>query len=407
VEQLDPEVVAWVLTHGRDAVTEAAARLDQGDEPLAIGTSLRRILTGERSAFVLSAAAARLRAVAAGVDGASQLILTREAQEQASHPSVVRWRAARAGAALAHVRLPAARPLQDRCAGTGGDAVGMATHAAVLAVEQDAGRALLARDRASVLGVDVEVVVGDALNPALASRGAIVHADPDRRDATGRRARSLAQHRPSVSDLRGATGDAAGRLLTVAPGVDWADPDIAPDAEVCFLQVDRTLVEAVLCDGAAADPGTRARAVLLPEGLERTRADTILQLPVGPVGSHLLVPAVAATRARIHDAIGAEHGARRIARHRALLTSDAAIDSPWLGCEPVLAVLPGRAKALRAWLRDNPDHRVEVLLHGLDLNLRAFLRDAGRPATGPDDLRVHAIRRDDDAVLVVCGPSPQ
>jgi hypothetical protein len=161
-------------------------------------------------------------------------------------------------------------------------------------------------------------------------------------------------------------------------------------------------VEAVLETGTAAT--ARARAVLLPSGLVLERDRPSRHLDVGPVGTHLLVPATAAVRARLHDEVGRRHGARRLADRRALLTADAPVDDPFLTSERVLAVLPPRPRAVRAWLRDREGvaevPACEVLTHGIDHDPVAFLR-AADARRGPDGLRIHLVRRDDDGIAIV------
>lgn len=398
MEEVPEDLARWAVGPGLPVIAELADELAAGADVLVLGTSLRDQLDGAHAAFAMAAAETRLRAIEQGLPGAQDLVLTREALEQASHPAAAHWRAERA--CWARGRSGAA-DLQDRCAGTGADAAALAACGPVLAIERDPGRAVLARHRAAVLDVPVRVEVADALDPALDCHDAIVHADPDRRDTLGRRARRLAEHGPPVGSLLAATHDASGRLVTVTPGVAWDDPELPEDAEVVFLQHGDALLEAVVCTGSARRDGTRATAVLLDRGASRSRTSGERdELPVGDVRDLLLVPAPALVRARAHDALGRELGAMRLATRRALLTSDAVPDSPWLDVEVVEAVLPARAAALRDHLRGT-SRRVEVVLHGMQIDVRQWLRDAGRPATGPDDLRVHLVRRDHDAVAVL------
>lgn len=397
------EVARWAVGEGRSVIAEVAAALAGGEDALAVGTRLRARVEPDRAAFATAAAETRLRAIDQGIPGADRLVLTRESLEQASHPAAAAWRAERAASALAAASDPV---LQDRCAGTGGDAVALAAHAPVLAIERDPGRAVLAADRARVLSVPVEVRVDDALDPAIGCDGAVVHADPDRRDVTGRRARSLRSHGPPVGALVAATTAAAGRLVTVAPGVAWDDPDLPAGAEVAFLQHDGQLLEAVLCTGAARTRGVQATAVLLGAGVERTRRVGEREvLPTGPIGACLVDPVPALVRARLHDELGREVEAHRIATRLALLTCpELPPASPWYRREQVEAVLPARPGALREHLRGHGERRIEVVLHGIHLDVRQWLREAGSPPTGPHDLRVHLVRADDGAVAVLTAP---
>lgn len=398
MEQVPVELARWAVGPGLAVVADVTRRLDEGEGELAVGTRLREQHDVAQAAFAVAAAVARRRARELGVAAADELVLTREALEQASNPAVAAWRATQAAAARRDDE-----PVVDLCAGTGADAVALAAHGPVVAVEADPGRAVLAAHRAQVLGLDVEVVVGDALAQQQLVAGRVVHADPDRRDAAGRRARTLRGHRPPVGALLGATADARGRLVTVAPGTAWDDPDL-PDADVAFVQHDGTLVEAVLRTGDARESGARATAVLLPSGRTWTRPTGERErVAVRDVGAWLVDPSPALVRARLHDELARSLGAGRLARRRALLTTDA--EPPhddWYRAERVVAVLGARPKELRAHRRATGEERpVEVVLHGADVDVRRWLRGAGAPPTGPHGQRVHVVRRDDDTVVVV------
>lgn len=404
MEQVDVALARWAVGDGAAAINRACELLAAGNDTLAVATALRRDVDAARAAFALTAATARQRAVAAGVPGAEALVLTAEAQQQASAPVVAAWRARSLSRAAA--TLAPGEPVVDLCAGTGADATAIAaTGTPVVAVERDEGRAVLLGHRAAVLGLDVEVVVADALSVPALLTGRVVHADPDRRDARGRRARRLAEHAPPVPALLAAGSHAgASRVaITVAPGLPWDDPDLPADAGVTFIEHEGRLVEALL----VADDDVRARAVQLPEGHVRTRRGPVTTLPVVGVGAWLLLPSAAIVRARLHDEVGAELGARRLARHRALLTTDAAVVSPWLRAERVLATTAARPGAVRDWSRGSGegqdlarDGGVEVVLHGLDVDPVRFVRAVGAP-TGPHGVRVHLVRRDHDAVAVI------
>jgi nitrogen fixation protein len=228
-----------------------------------------------------------------------------------------------------------------------------------------------------------------------------------------------------VGALLSAHPDVAGHAIVLSPGVDLDDPDLPPDAELEFVAVDGRLVEAVAWRGALAVPGRAATATLLgraqrgtsegetaappaaagrtPEGVSIGRdRGSRSALPVGPVSHHLVEVATAAVRARVHDAIGAGIGARRIAHRRGLLTCDARPPaSPWYVARPVLAVLPARPRVVRAWLRERDVPALELVVHGLDADVVAWWRQLGRPARGPNGWRLALVRLDDGAVAIV------
>lgn len=386
---------------GQAAIAEATAALDAGRPELQVADGLRREgLDPARAALTLDAASTRRRARATFPD-ADRLLLTREALEQASDPLVSAWRAARI--------VPAVEPggvVLDLCAGAGGDTLALAAAGlAVRAVERDPLRAALLAHNARVRHLDVEVVCAD-LDDVEVPRGAVVHVDPSRRRG-GRRVRRLADHVPDVARvLARVRPTAAGVALTLSPAVDLDDPDLPADAEVGFVQRHGALHETTVWLGSLRDTvggqSAQASATLLPEGLRRVRAQRSPRLPVGAVGSHLLEVAPAAVRARLHDELGAQIGARRVATRRALLTVDTdPPPSPWIRSRPVHTVLPARPAAVRRWLRTVQPQPVELVLHGVEADLDAWWRALGRPPRGPQGRRIELVRTDEGAVAVV------
>ncbi|MBS3939514.1 MAG: methyltransferase domain-containing protein [Actinobacteria bacterium] len=387
MDEIAPETAEWLVDDGRDHVTDATDALDHGESELAVVARLRATgLSTEQSGAVVGAASARRRARATW-PAADRLLFTRTALEQASDPQVSTWR----------TRRLADADVWDLGAGVGGDTLAAAAHGArVTAVDLDAARLTLLRHNAAALGADVTIVHGDALR-VRPDAAALVHADPGRRLGE-RRVRRLVDHQPPVGALVRAHAGVRGMAIVLSPAVDLGDPDLPPDAELEFVQTGGDLREAVAWTGELRGIDVAARATLLPEGhsLTRTTAEGRAHLQVGPVGEILLDVAPAAVRARLHDRIGAEHGARRIARTRALLCLDAPpAPDPWVRWRRVHAVLPVRAKAVRAWLRTRDVDAVEFVSHGMPLDAVAWWRALGRPPRGPTGWRIELVRMDD------------
>jgi SAM-dependent methyltransferase len=405
--ELDPATALWLVgEEGLASVAVACADLADGADALALGTRLRRDgLDAGRAAAVVAAAAARRRASGRWPD-ADRLLFTREGLEQASDPRVSTWRARRFGDTGS---------VEDRAAGCGGDTLALAEAGPhVTAIDTDAARLTLLRHNAAVRGLEVDTIVADALlHPP--PTAAAVHADPGRR-VGGRRVRALADHRPSVPALIDHLAEVVrgpGVGIVLGPGVDLDDPGLPSDAELEFVQVGGDLVEAVLWCGGRRTAGAHATATLLdrngepgdPPVAARSRGARAPRLPVGPVGEVLVEVAPAAVRARLHDELGAEVGARRLASRRALLTADEPVGaSPWWRARPVEAVVPARATALRRHLRSVDELPLELALHGLEVDLRRLRRQLGDPPGGPSGRRVDLVRTDDGAVAVVTLP---
>lgn len=404
--EIDPGVATWLVgDEGRAAVARTAADLDAGTEALRIVTALRRDgLDQPRASAVTAAAEARRRARARWPD-ADELLFTRHGLEQASDPAVSAWRARRF---VGHAEV------EDRAAGCGGDTLALgAVGATVTALDLDVGRLILLRHNAEVRGLDVRTLAADAL-AAPAPLGP-VHCDPGRR-VGDRRVRRLAEHRPSVPALAAhlaASVGGPGLAVVLGPGLDLDDPDLPADAEVEFVQLGDQLVEAVAWLGGLRQDRAAWSATVLPHPgrppgqthaapVTRARGERRPRLAVGEVGAFLLEVVPAAVRARLHDEVGAEAGARRVATRRALLTvDDDPGPSPWWQVRRVEAVLPAGPKPLRRWLRAADDLPVELVLHGVQLDPEQLHRQLGSPPRGPAGRRIELVRGDDGAFAVV------
>lgn len=392
LQELDEATAIWLVSaEGLATVHDVTTWLDDGEKTLAIASRLRAGGRGhERSVAAIGAGVARRRARERWPD-ADALLFTREALEQASDPEVSRWRAQ---------RFQEAPSVMDLCAGVGGDTLALGERgSSVTGVDLDVGRLHLLRHNAAVRGIDVATLTADALAVSRPA-DAWVHADPSRREGD-RRLRALRDHRPSVPALLDHHRQAPGHGIVLSPAVDLDDPDL-PDGELEFVALNGALAEAVVWIGATAAPGVRASATLLPSGQRRERAGVGPELPVGPVGSHLIEVTAAAIRARLHTVIGAEVGATRLADRRALLSAETLPEpSEWYRTRSVETVLNVRAKEIRRWLRQHDDRPLELASHGWSGDLDALWRALGRPARGPQGRRLDVIRLDEGAIAVL------
>jgi SAM-dependent methyltransferase len=409
VNELDVEVARWLVgPEGLHVVSAATRLLDDGEDELRVVTALRAQTDDPgRTAAAVAAGSARRKARDRWLE-ADQLLFTRESLEQASDPSVASWRARRFVDAAVH----------DLCSGVGGDAIALARRAtSVTAVDLDEARLVLLRHNAEALGLDIPTRVGDALELELPPEH-VVHVDPARR-RDGHRIGDPTGTLPPVDALMRAHARAPGRAIVLAPGTDADHPSLGTETEVEYLQLGNDLVEAVAWSGFLRDGTATASATILPrvpvhptapEGT--TAQETVMhrarvgergpRLEVGPVGAHLVEVASAAIRARLHDEIGAEIGAHRLARHRALLTvEDEPPRSPWYRSRPVVDVLAARPAPLRRWLAAADRGPMELVLHGFRADPTGWWRDLGRPERGPGGIRIELVRRDDDAVAVI------
>ncbi len=393
-DALTAAVARWLVrAETGPIIDEAVAWIDAGERVLDLVARLRRSgLEPANAAAVTSAAHARRR-MPLELAELGPLIMTEAALEQASSPAVASTRAE---------RYAGRSRVADVTCGAGADLLALAATAdgPVIGSDLDEARVVLAGANVRAAGVDAEVLVADALG--LPVRPSLAHADPHRRDG-GRRLKALADVRPGVPGLLThlATLGVAGGSVALSPAVDLGDPGLPVAGELEFVQVGSALVEATLWWGELAT--TSATATIVDGGRvhRQRREGPGEELPVGDVGAYVVEVAPAAVRARLHDDLGARLGARRVARRRALLTTD---DAPpasiWHRAWRVEAVLPARPKPVRAWLRSREARPIEIATAGADVDVDAFWRGIGRPPRGPGGLRLLLLRRDDDRLTL-------
>lgn len=390
------EILTWIVGgEGAELLRHVATLLGSGD-PLSVGSALREDgIAHGRAAALTSLAATRLRARERYVD-ADRLLFTSELLQQASHPAVATHRAD---------RFAGGGPVVDLCCGAGGDALAIAADGTqVLALDRDPAACLLAAYNLDARGHRSWVIQGD-VTAAPVLPGPLVHIDPARR-AGGRRLRGLVEYHPPLPRVLPFLRASSGAAITVSPGIDLDDPDLPGDGELEFVQVGADLVEAVIWLGDLRRDRTAATATLLgPDGdlvASLAREAPSDHLRVGDPGEWLVESAPAVVRARLHDEVGASIGARRLAEHRALLTTAEQPDpSPLYRSWRIEAVLPARAKDVRGWLRDAEELPVEIAVHGLDVDPERFVRQLGSPPRGPNARRIHLVRLDEGAAAFV------
>ncbi len=225
-------------------------------------------------------ALAKLQPKAAGPQGKfpemAYVWATPEALEQATHAQVARYKAAR----FAHF---GARQVFDLCAGIGGDALALAHHAPVTAVELSPVRAACLRFNAlerslpfpiAVRNEDLTQII-DTLPP-----DAWVHIDPARRSA-GKRSARYADLIPGPEVLQRLFARVRGGAIKLSPAVEFDTLPPSPPAPPSHLELishNGAVVQALLWIGTGLPPNQRTATVLA-----RGRADWSLTAPPRPV----------------------------------------------------------------------------------------------------------------------------
>lgn len=348
---LDADAIAWLRTpEGDTAARHAAEALDDGVPLLRVLDRLRHTLPADRARWAVTLAEGRASARGKFED-AAYLFFDRDAAEQATSERVARHTAR---------RFEGATRIADLGCGAGGDALALAEHAPVLAVDLDPGRAAMAEANAAVRGLPVEVRVADirALDVASGEFAVLdaIWLDPARRDASGRVLDPERWSPPLTEAIRIARGvPCAG--IKVAPGIDLAH--VPPEAEIEFISLEGRLVEAVIWLGAAVT--TPRRATVLPEGVSLAGSpDTGATAECEP-GAYLydLDPAVG--RAGLVDVLAPRLGAWLLAPGVGYLSGNEAHETPFARRFRVLEWFPFSERRLLEACRAAEAARVEVM----------------------------------------------
>jgi SAM-dependent methyltransferase len=283
---------------------------------------------------------ALLRQKAAGkFSRADRMYFTREALEQASGEVVATYRTG---------RFAGAGRVGDLCCGIGGDLIGLAAVADVVAVDADPLRLAMAEENLKAYGrADrATFVQGDALSVPLSDLGG-AFLDPDRRPGGARRLRLRDYGPPPDAVLaRFPAGFPLG--VKAAPGVPWDDLR-SYDVEVEFVSVDGELKECVLWFGPLKTAGRRA--TVLPVAATLFADWPAEPLYPGPPLAYLYDPDPAVVRSGLVANLGHELAARPIDPEIAYLTSDRRTPTPFARCYAVEEAMPFHARRLGERLR--------------------------------------------------------
>ena len=404
---MDARDVVWLRSAaGERALAVASGWLASSVPLLTILDRLRRAPAIEGAPDGLSPEAARAvialfegrAAAAAKFADAERLFFDRESAEQASTEVVARHTAA---------RFAGARRIADLGCGAGGDALALAEHAPVIAVDRDPARLALVVANAAVRGARIEVAEASIEAFVLPPDVDAVWLDPARRDAGGR-VRDPEQWSPPLSLAIRIASSVPRAGIKAAPGIDLAA--VPPDVEVEFISHEGTLVEAVLWFGAAVSAARRA--TVLPGtsigGASIAGAPDTGRTPIAEPGRYLydLDPSVG--RASLVDVVAPLLNAWRLDEHTAYLSGDDPVDSPFARRFRIEAWLPFAERRLRETLASLGVTRVEVMRRASPVDTNALERRLNRvlaSTSGAGEQRVRTValtRLHGEHVAIVC-----
>jgi hypothetical protein len=361
---MDIATFRFLLTAaGQHLLAEAADRQPTDASLLADLTALRKKHSPEQSAAALEIVRLRERA-AVKFSQAKRMYFTRTALEQASGELIAAFRAQR-------FRRIGVRRVADLGCGIGGDSLALAAVAQVLGLDRDGLRLSMAQANLAALGL------ADRFQPLQTDlvtwRPPVVDAlffDPGRRDADGRRIRSVLDYHPSLSLIDCWLPIVPCLGVKISPGVDYAE--LPSGAEVEFISERGIVKETMLWFGDLAS-GVRRRATLLPCGDSMVSGSHEV-IPVGPPRTYLYEPDGAVIRAHLVEQLAQRLNATKLDSDIAYLTADALTDTPFARAYAIESYMPFNLKRLRAHLRTLGVGQVVVKKRGSPIDPQDLIR---------------------------------
>jgi len=371
----------------------AAVELDEL-HMLRLTTRLRKDLPPDIVAAALDVALLRRKAHDK-FERADEMFFTRESLEQASAEVVAEHRAHR------YDSYPA---VADLCCGIGGDALALAAHADVLAVDRNMLRLRMALANAQAYGIDhhMHAICAD-VNAWYVDPSLPIWADPARR-AGGHRLFSPEAYHPPLSSLLPLALRAPGAGTKLAPGVSYDELDAllgSTSYEVEILSVHGECREAVLWLGDFVT--TSRRATLLPGGHTLTARSLTGPVPVTPPGSYLYEPDAAVIRAHLVEHLAEDIDASKIDDQIAYLTTDTRVETPFAISYQVLETMPFNLKALNRRLRELDVGELIIKKRGLSIDPEQF-RHRLKYGPGAQTVAVVLTRIRNRPSVLICRP---
>jgi SAM-dependent methyltransferase len=354
---------------GRSLLVRLASMDVREEDLLAHTTRLRQDYARDVVAAALDLALLRRRGQSK-FSRADEMFFTREALEQASAEVVSRYRSRRFARYARHARVA------DLCCGIGGDALALAAHTNVLALDVDPLRVRLAEANARAYGVGdrLRAVCADVVDTDLLEGSPPIWADPSRR-AEGRRIYSLEAYQPPLAALLDLAAGAPGAGIKLSPGLDYAELEALVDGlehEVEIISVRGEAREAVLWLGELYT--VPRRATLLPGEFSLTAHPLAEPVPVSPVGSYIYEPDAAVIRAHLVEHLAVRMSAYKIDRQIAYLTADHLVDTPFATAYRVQETMPFGLKRINRRLREMDIGELVIKKRGLAVDPEQFRR---------------------------------
>lgn len=303
---------------------------------------------------------------------AEQMWFDRVRLEQATHELVARHKASR------FASVGEARVL-DLCSGIGADAIAIAGHALVEAVDASPLAGWYLARNAEVYGVAHRITTRTSQAEAVNVADRFVHLDPDRR-SNGQRQVRLESGSPGLPFLQQLTTTASGGAIKVSPASNFGGK--FPGCEVELISLNGECKEATIWFGSLRRPEP-FRVTVLPEGASIAGDPWDYRPRIRPLGRYLYDPDPAVVRAGLVDLVAETLGLGRLDDAEEYLTGDELVVSPFVRGFEVLADLPNNTRDIRDWFRTSPFGQVEIKCRHIRIEAEEVRRKLPLPGSEP------------------------
>jgi hypothetical protein len=266
-------------------------------------------------------------------------------------------------------------PVWDFCCGIGGDAIQIAAHTDVLAVDRDPAACLRAQWNAEAYGTADRFTALCADVETLTERNALLHVDPDRRATrtadSSRRSLKLEEGAPPLEVLQRFTHEFRGGAIKCSPASNFGGK--FPQAEIELVSLHGECKEATVWFGELSEPGLW-RATSLPSGESLAGDPLSVAAPVGELSRYLVDPDPALVRSGLIDLYADGHRLSRLDDAEEYLTGDAVPDSHLAQAFEVLAELPNNEREIRDYFRGSDVGSLEIKCRRIPIDIEAVRR---------------------------------
>ena len=263
----------------------------------------------------------------------------------------------------------------DFCCGIGGDAIQIAAHADVLAVDRDPAACLCACWNAEAYGTVDRLTALCADVETLTERDALLHIDPDRRVArtadSGRRSLKLEEGAPPLEVLQRFTHEFRGGAIKCSPASNFGGK--FPQAEVELVSLHGECKEATVWFGELSEPGLW-RATALPSGETLAGDPLSVAAPLSALGRYLIDPDPGLVRSGLIDLYAVERGLSRLDDAEEYLTGDVIPDSHLAQAFEVQAELPNNEREIRDYFRGSDVGTLEIRCRRIPIDIEGVRR---------------------------------